>query len=134
MTHLAGKFESVILCEDIRDEVGNKKSLIGVFSGDIIVTALPAQLFVAVFMVYRPNTGRDCEASFELRLMQDDIEIVKGGITSQILAGQEAVLVLPKALMRVENEVILRLLISVNKEPEEEIIKKRIFLMVQPSF
>jgi hypothetical protein len=36
--------------------------------------------------------------------------------------------------MRVENEVILRLLISVNKEPEEEIIKKRIFLMVQPSF
>jgi hypothetical protein len=128
VTNSVGRFESVILCEDVRDEVGNKKSLMGVISGDLIVSSFPATLPIAVFLVYQPNTDRDCEALFEFRIMQDQTEIVKAEINSQIPAGQIANLILPKALMGVEKEVVFRLLVSVDKGPEEEIIKKRIFL------
>jgi hypothetical protein len=128
VTNPVGRFESVILCEDIRDEVGNKKSLMGVISGDLIVPSFPATLPIAVFLVYQPNADRDCEALFDFRIMQDDTEIVRAGMNSQIPAGQVANLILPKALMGVEKEVVFRLLASVNKGPEEQIIKKRIFL------
>ena len=40
---------NAILCEDIRHEIGNKNSLIGVFGGDILVAELPARIRVAVY-------------------------------------------------------------------------------------
>jgi hypothetical protein len=38
-----GKFYNVILCDDIREEIGNKKSLMGIFGGDVLVPRFPAQ-------------------------------------------------------------------------------------------
>ncbi len=38
------KVELVVLCDDIRDEVGNKKSLMGVYSNNIILKGVPATL------------------------------------------------------------------------------------------
>jgi hypothetical protein len=126
VTDPIGNFRAVILCEDIRDEVGNKKSLMGVMTGDILVPAFPATLQIALFMEYRPSVPNELNASFEFRLLQNDLEIVKAGMSATIPAGQAANLVLPRALMTVEKEVTFRIRASVNNGPEEEIVSKRI--------
>ena len=118
----------MILCEDIRDEVGNKKSLMGVMTGDVVVGSFPVVRSVAIFMEYRPNAVDPVRVSFNFRLLQDDVEVVKAGMVSDIPAGQSANLIMPRALMSVEKEVIFRILGSVDGGPEEEVLKKRIFV------
>jgi len=36
------KLEYHIICEDIRQEVGNKRSLMGIYPGDVILTPIPS--------------------------------------------------------------------------------------------
>jgi hypothetical protein len=64
-----GSFRNVSLCEDVREEVGNKKSLMGVFSGDVVVSQFPAQIRVAFYLEYLPRKGfGDREIQFALTL------------------------------------------------------------------
>ena len=44
MTPPAAPYASVVWCDDIRQEVGNKPSLMGVYTGSLVVPALPAVL------------------------------------------------------------------------------------------
>lgn len=127
MTNLASKFRIAILCEDIRDEVGDKKSLMGVMTGDIVLGSLPSMLQIAFFLEYAPNSAQEAEVSFVFRLMQDENEVLKAGMTAKIPAGHSANLILPRGLMRVDKECVFGLRVSVNDGPEEEILKKRIF-------
>lgn len=46
------KFPNVIMCEDVREEARNKKSLLGVFSGDILVASMPALIPLAFYVEY----------------------------------------------------------------------------------
>lgn len=41
-----------ILCEDIRDEVGNKRSLIGVYGNEITVPKFPASFSIAFYLEF----------------------------------------------------------------------------------
>lgn len=52
---MVGTFRNVVVCEDVRDEVGNKRSLMGVFSGDITVQQFPAIVQLAVYLEYAPD-------------------------------------------------------------------------------
>jgi len=52
---VVGTFRNVVVCEDVRDEVGNKRSLMGVFSGDITVQQFPAIVQLAVYLEYAPD-------------------------------------------------------------------------------
>jgi hypothetical protein len=100
----------------------------GVMSGDIAVGSIPGVIQIATFMEYQLHAAADSPVSFEFRLLQDDTEIVKAGMTSHIPAGQSANLILPRALMNVEKAVKFRTLASVNNGPEEEIVNRRIFV------
>ena len=43
--------KTAILCEDVRQETGNKHSLMGVFSGDIVIYGKePTELFVSFYL------------------------------------------------------------------------------------
>jgi hypothetical protein len=52
---IAAQFQTKLLCEDIRNELGNKRTLVGVFSGDIIVEKFPATLSLAAYFEYVPT-------------------------------------------------------------------------------
>jgi hypothetical protein len=119
-------FYNVILCDDIRDEIGNKKSLMGVLGGDILVAEFPATIQLAFFMQYLPSPEDGERLSIEFRLMQDDTEIVKGGISGVVTIGNENNFILPKAIILFEKETMFRMLVSVNGRAEEEILSKRI--------
>jgi hypothetical protein len=120
------KFGNVILCEDIRDEVGGKRSLMGVFGGDIVVASLPAQIQIAVYIEYIPDISDGKSATFDIRMMQNDTEMVKARATAPIEPGNPATLILPRGLATFEKNCTFRLLVAVNGGAEVEILSKRI--------
>lgn len=57
---------NVMLCDDIRQEQGNNKFiLIGVYSGDIIISELPADISLAFYMEIKAPKGHH---QIEIRL------------------------------------------------------------------
>lgn len=126
VTTLLGKFRNAILCEDIRDEVGGKLSLMGVLSGEIMVPSFPATLQIAVFMQYVSDETDPAHLVFQIRLMQDEIEMAKATLEADVELLQTATLVLPKGFAAFEKPMTFRLMISANGAPEVEVIAKRV--------
>jgi hypothetical protein len=126
VTATFNKFRNVIVCEDIRDEVGNKRSLMGVMAGDILVAGFPATLQIAIFLDYAPDADDGDHLSIEFRLVQGDVEIAKGGMEAAILPGLPANFILPRALVTFEKESTFRMFVSINQRPEQEILSKKI--------
>jgi hypothetical protein len=124
------KFRNAILCEDIRDEVGGKNSLMGVFSGDIVVPSFPAQVNVAFFLQYFADDSDGAHISAKLRLMQDDLEMVNFIMEADRPLGQTATFILPRGVAALDKAGTLRILISVNGAPEEEVLRKQILSSV----
>src|SRR5688500_4908101 len=93
----AGKFRNAILCEDVREELRNKKSLMGVFAGDVLVDKFPAQIRFALYVEYIPLRGRT--VTVLIRLLQDEEEL---GTAEMSVHGthQPASLILPTVLAR----------------------------------
>ena len=60
------QINSVIFCEDIRREITQKDILIGVFSSDIIVHALPARISLAFWIEITPRKPDGIEIFFRL--------------------------------------------------------------------
>lgn len=120
---MIGTFRNAILCEDIRDEVGNKKTLVGVFSGDIVVGEFPANIRVAVYFEYLPPESSE-ERNLDLVLMLGDALILK--LQAQIpLAKGMASLVLPQGLLTIEGETEI-IVKSGSGDEMVEVLKKKI--------
>ncbi len=126
MAHPKDKIRNIVLCEDIRDETGNKKSLMGVMAGDVLVDEFPATLSVAVYFEYVPDGEDGDELSAEFRLLQNDAEIVHGAIRAPIDPGKIVTLVLPRGLAIFEKEASFRMTLSVNGGDEFEILNKSV--------
>jgi hypothetical protein len=120
------RFRNIILCEDIREEVGNKKSLMGVLAGDIIVAAFPATLNVAVYFEYVPDKDDGNEFAIEFRLWQDDEELAVGKVRAPIEPGKVVTLVLPRALSVFEKAKAFRMTVKRNGEEEFELLNKKV--------
>jgi hypothetical protein len=58
---------AILICEDVRHEVNNKHSLIGVFSGDIQVSKFPANINVAAFASVNLRTTKTRRLLIEVK-------------------------------------------------------------------
>lgn len=122
-----GKFSNVIVCEDIRDEVGNKKSLMGVIGGDILVPEYPATIKIAVYMEYNPNDKDREKLIVEFRLLQDEKEIAKGKLEAATPI-KSATFILPTGLVTFDKDASFKIVASVNGRPEEEVLSKMVIM------
>src|SRR5437016_4263997 len=109
-------FRNVILCEDIRDEAGNKKSLMGVISGDLILGDLPALIHVALFAEYERTTLK--ADTITIKVMQNDEEIATVGLEIPDGGSHTAAVVLPRAIVRFEQECTLSFRARFREGPE----------------
>ena len=123
-----GHFRNIIVCEDVREELGNKKSLMGVFGGDIVVLEFPVTLQLAFYIEYVPDSSdTNTEISFEFRMLMDDQELVKGKAVFQTSPpGNVAGITLPKGLANFDKECRFRLLVTEAGKSEIELVSKRI--------
>lgn len=74
----------VIFCDDVRQEIGNKQSLIGVYSGDLLVRHLPVvlpKLCVVATLMLPQGAGSD---SAHFRIMQGDQCLLKTDDLSEL--------------------------------------------------
>lgn len=91
-----------IVCEDIRDEIGNKKSLMGVMPGDILVPTFPATIKIAFFLVYRTD---ETKLSALARIIQDGEEVAKAEFDATVIDPKDPwVVILPMALATFERK------------------------------
>jgi len=64
---------TVIYCDDIRPEVGNKVSLMGVYGSDLIVPAFPVVLpKLCMYAQLSNDIGKIFEGELVIRVLQDD--------------------------------------------------------------
>jgi hypothetical protein len=120
------KFRNVIVCEDIRDEMNGKKSLMGVYSGDVIVPTMPAVVRFAVYTEYETDADDGNQLDFDFRLLQDDTELIKVHGSVVVQSGQNVVLALPPGLATFLKDARFRVLVSVNKREEIELVSKKV--------
>ncbi|MCM2289225.1 MAG: hypothetical protein NDI67_09380 [Sulfuritalea sp.] len=71
----AERFVHAVFCDDIRQEMGGKVSLMGCFQGDLLVPFLPVALpKLCVFVTVSTPVKRPLK-SLKIRIMQDDAEL-----------------------------------------------------------
>lgn len=126
MTSDQNKIKNRILCEDVRKEVGNKQSLIGVIGGDVLVDDFPATLQLAIYAEYVADPGESGELSIKFKLWQDNEEIAAGVISSVVKPDQSVSLILPCAMITFEKAATFRMTASIRDGAEFILIQKRI--------
>lgn len=128
VTKAPGKFTNVILCEDVREETGGKRSLMGVFTGHVVVPHFPATIQLASFLQFDLEPDFTGELSFEVSIFQGDQNVAKGKLIANV-AGHEtsATFIIPKALVTFDQPSIYRLVVTADGA-EQEVMSKKIIL------
>jgi hypothetical protein len=124
-------FPVVLLCDDIRKEVGNKRTIVGAFSGDVLIETFPAVIPLAIYLVYRTHSSDEIAMEFEYML--DERPLVKIAATLRKHGGssEDAVVDLPKLFLTFENPGNFVVNVSVNGK-RHRILSKKIMQGVAP--
>jgi hypothetical protein len=123
---MKGMFTNAIICEDVRDEVGNKKSLMGVFSGDIVVAEFPAIVRIAFYAEYilDVNAGPH-ELSFSIEVGGE--EAASGRISIDNIRDRVATLIVPQGLATIAEPCDIALTFT-GEGATRELIRKAVRL------
>jgi hypothetical protein len=129
VTQLKDYFRNVIICEDIREETGNKKSLMGVIGGDLLVPSFPANIQIAIYSEFdSPDKQKDL--SITLTLHVDELDIAKAEIHLPALRETVGIIALPRGIVIFEKESAFRVTVTLGDETCEIVSKK---VMAGPS-
>lgn len=128
------RFCNIILCEDVRDEIGGKHSLMGVFSGDILIPIFPATIQLATYFQYEMGKSAQSEGKvaqdeidFAITMFVDDRKIATGRMNAPVKGGEKfANFVMPKSLLTFDKPSRYRLVITLSDGRELEILNKQI--------
>lgn len=123
-------FRTRILCEDVRKELGNKRSLMGVFSGDVFVSQFPATLSFAAYFEYFPDTVGQQQVNFSIYFADKKIADMNGEL-SVVDLGKLAVLDLPRMNLTVTEPGEFRIEVAAPPSPPEVLLAKKV--MKQPT-
>lgn len=105
---------TVIFCEDVRQEAGNKWSILGVFSADIIIGVVPAAIRLALYIeseVSRPYKGA---LGYRLRLESEEIFAATGQLHAEV-----GIVVMPIPQMAVNLPRVGKLHIDMGVSPDK---------------
>jgi hypothetical protein len=64
-----------IVCDDVRNEIGNKVSYMGVYQSEIIVAQFPASLSKLCFVVRARTGARNPFKKLVVKILRDDEEV-----------------------------------------------------------
>jgi len=117
-----------IMCEDVREEKHNKYSLIGVYSGDILISELPGDMSVAFFLEVLINEVGTQDLQLRLSGPGNGTATIKARI-ELTEKGALSVLKTPRIQMIAEKAGTFRFDITSDGETWENLITKQISLM-----
>src|SRR5262245_6739230 len=70
--------ELALVCEDLRPEPNGKWTILGAFSGDIVVSQVPASIKIALYLSVKVSTAYKGEIFIRYRLDDTILAILKG--------------------------------------------------------
>lgn len=123
---MLGKFGNVLLCEDVREEIGNKKTLVGVYSGDVVVKHFPATLRVAFYAEYMPMALNESQTlNFGLEI--GGVNAVHGKVDIPPNS-QHVAVVLPQGIAHFDapGDLVLKFGTKLDSSDSIEILRKKI--------
>ncbi|GIK35881.1 MAG: hypothetical protein AMXMBFR45_01750 [Gammaproteobacteria bacterium] len=80
------RFFDVIVCDDVREELGNKRSLMGIYENAIVLDAFPALLPRLCFVMKARTPGDRPFESLTFVVKRDDEVIIQTELHSEQLA------------------------------------------------
>src|SRR5262245_52134401 len=95
---------SAIFCDEIRGELGNKKSLIGLYQGSSFLPEFPFVLPKCRAFITHVIPYSDGFKSLKIRLLRDEAMIMEYEVPSEALK-QEPIVPLPNVVARPDNQV-----------------------------
>lgn len=117
---------TVLLCDHVILDIQNKHSAIGIYTGDIVVSDLPATLRLSLFMIFVPN--REGENTIELEFFLDGAVAGNAVVTPSV---QKAGVSTPIALSDFEAIIVkdtrLSLSVKVNGREIGTVLDKKIY-------
>ena len=119
------KIINAVLCEDIRHEINNKNSLIGVFSGDVLISELPGKVRFAIY--YEASVEMPGKIKSEIRLQYAD----KAAFTAELEHDVQTKYIssaTPPFELVIENEGDFVVSVRFEEQDWKEIIRRRISL------
>ena len=118
-------FPTVVLCDLVIQSVENKPSLIGIYTGDILTSAMPARLRLALYAEFVPPANG--QYHIEIDIKADGNKLMKGAVEiKDAVAGITAMIPLPGFELGVDGPVQLEVTASVNSARAQVILKKKI--------
>jgi hypothetical protein len=104
---------TAILCEDVRSEIGNKHTIIGTYTGDILLKEFPATFRIAMFSVLK--FAKPGKYNCAVKLFFHDGHLADGEIVAEVKEPDENVIfVLPSGLLNASEEGEFRVDMSLN--------------------
>ena len=124
-----GKFSirNCLLCDDIRQEKNNKLIILGVFSGDILIPKVPANISLAFFIDGFADVLGETSIWFKLSGPGEGHVIIEVSL-DVTMAGQQIALSLPRADVTLECEGVLRFDASSDQKDWVNLMEKKVIL------
>lgn len=118
------KHGNVVLCEYVGQGSGNKPILINVFSGDIIVSRIPADLQFGLFIELAP--GQKIEI-ITIEMVLDAKMVVRAEMLVAAPSRTGSALIIPQVPVRVERDSVFKIRALAKDYFPTIILQKRIF-------
>lgn len=120
--------KNVIVCEDIREELRGKHSLIGVYSGDEIqISQIPGNIAISCFIEVKVNISGAYDMNLRLRGPGKHSALLKARLNFHEV-GKLAVIPTPRLDIRVDREGIFKIDIGSTELGWTNIVKREIVL------
>lgn len=127
---LSDRFPTVVICEDVREEINHKRILIGVFSGDILVSSLPGQLSLTLYIEHKLQGEQKLE--FIIYYAEEEqARIEMQAETKEV--GVIAVIPFPRFGLAIKKPGELRVDVSIDSGEPEKLIAKTVGVGEIPS-
>ena len=113
------KLGNVILCEHVAEGAHNKPILIGVFSGDVLVSQMPAILRFGLYIEYFPDAPGTVEMGILVAL--GGTEVVKAMVRADnTKPGEAAVFIIQSFVLNISSPTTLE--ISMSREGYKKVV------------
>ncbi len=127
MTIKVGDFwevRAVIPCDDVREESNNKRSIMGVYSGDIVVPRFPAAFRITAYL--EALVIKQVTRKLPIRVLLGEQKILE--IEGQLDASQQGVMAmgLPHFLVSATEPSTLKIEVSADEGAWIELLSKKI--------
>lgn len=112
------------MCEDVREEVGNKFSAMGIFGGDIVTSPFPAVIRAAFLLIFSSNKNGELE--LRMRLSVDGTVVMEAKASVNFETAGTANMVIPMGAIRVEKPSRIALQLSMTGDDWVDAISKEV--------